>query len=121
LDGKPRAPWATIYVLYLVNPITGQMLTYVNSTTGTRIAYSKLVDQVCTAQSLRGGDVVPIIRLSTKPMKSDFGERPRPHYEVLDYKPIGAVIANTQAPQLEHKPVEEPVENDFHDDGTGDL
>jgi hypothetical protein len=123
LDGKPRAPWNYIYVIYLVNEVTGQMFTYVNSTTGTRIAYGKLVDQVCTAQSLRGEDVVPVIRLSTAPMKSQFGERPRPAYEVVELRSIGrGALASKQAPQLEHKPVEEPaVENDFYDDGTGDL
>jgi hypothetical protein len=118
LDGKPRAPWNYIYVIHLVNEVTGQMFTYVNSTTGTRIAYGKLVDQVCTAQSLRGEDVVPVIRLSTTPMKSQFGERPRPAYEVVELRSIGrGALAGKQAPQLEHKPVEE----EFYDDATGDL
>jgi hypothetical protein len=113
LDNKPKAPWALVYVLYLVNPITGQMFTYVNSTVGTRIAYSKLLDQVCTAQSLRGEDVVPIIRLSTKPMKTEFGERPRPHYEVLELRSAGTALANKQAPQIEYKPVEDEFDDEL--------
>jgi hypothetical protein len=119
-DGKPKAPWSKIWVLHLVNPINGQMFTYVNSTRGTEIAYGKLMDQVFAAKSLRGGaDVVPAIQLSTKPMKTQFGDRERPHYEVVGLRNIGqGALAVTQAvPQIEHQ----PVEDDFYDDGTGDL
>jgi hypothetical protein len=32
LDGRPRAPWALTYVIYLVNLITGALYNYANST-----------------------------------------------------------------------------------------
>jgi hypothetical protein len=123
LDGKPKAPWAFIWVFYLVNPVTAKKFTYVNSTSGTKIAYNDLVEQIFTARELRGEDVLPIVKLGTTPMKTQWGVRPRPAFEVEDYTLAGAgALAHKQAPAIEHKPVEEPaVENDFYDDGTGDL
>jgi hypothetical protein len=109
LDGKPRKPWLPIWVVYLLNPATGKVFTHVNFTTGLRVAYNNLIDQVLTMRTLRGEDVVPIVKLVTKPMKTEFGVRPRPEFEVVEFRSMGGAIANKQAPQLEHK-IGEPVE-----------
>ena len=110
LDGKPRKPWAAIFVVYLFNPINGKLVTYVNSTTGTRIAYNILVDQCLNMQALRGENVKPIVRLTTKPMKTEYGVRPRPEFEVIEFEYMGGALPGKQAPKLVEHKIGDPVE-----------
>jgi hypothetical protein len=37
LDGQPRPPWQLEFVVYLMNPETADLWTFINSTTGARI------------------------------------------------------------------------------------
>jgi hypothetical protein len=89
LDGKPRPPWQRNFVAYLVRISDAAAFTYLNSTFGAKIAVGYLTDQVKRMSTLRGINVVPIIRLSSAPMSTDFGQKMRPHFEIVDWREIG--------------------------------
>ena len=51
LNSKPKPPWALDYVVYLVNPESAELYTFINSTNGARLAYERW-----TASSDDGAD-----------------------------------------------------------------
>jgi hypothetical protein len=89
LDGNPRPPWEHLRIAYLLRIADAMMFTYLNSTTGARIAVQRLASQVSNMRVLRGAGLVPIIKLSSKPMKTQFGEKRRPDFEVVAWRQIG--------------------------------
>jgi hypothetical protein len=89
IDGKLRSPWQKQYVVYLFDPATGAVLTYVNSTTGAEIAVEQLKDRVKLMRFMRGDRVVPIVKLDSKPMSTQFGVKQRPEFTILDWRELG--------------------------------
>jgi hypothetical protein len=89
IDGKPRPPWQMEYVVCLLDPATGAVLTYVNSTTGAKIAVEQLKNCVKLMRALRGDRVVPIVKLDSKPMSTQFGVKQRPAFTILDWRKLG--------------------------------
>jgi hypothetical protein len=103
LDGKPKPPWQHQVIVYLIDPTSGGFFTYLNSTTGARIAVDQLREKVITMRALRGARVVPVVRLTHRPMKTQFGMRNRPEFEVIEWRQWGGdggAIAAPRAPQL---------------------
>src|SRR5262249_51933858 len=84
LDGKPRPPWQHVWIAYLIRVKDASMFTFLNSTTGARIAVQKLASQVNNMRVLRGANVVPLVTLGAKPMPTKYGEKMRPHFEVVE-------------------------------------
>jgi hypothetical protein len=107
LDGKPRPPWQKQYVVYLINPDTGDLWTFINSTTGARIAYEKLRDKFRWMRALRGHNVVPVVELDSRPMKTKYGTKMRPEFTVIEWRELSSDIGTV--PQIEQK-VEQAVE-----------
>ena len=105
LDGKPRPPWQVQFVVYLMDPVSGSSWTFINSTTGARIAYERLTDKFRWMRRLRGDNIVPIVRLDARPMKTSFGQKQRPEFTVLEWRDLGG--GSPGALQIEHKA--EPV------------
>jgi hypothetical protein len=128
LGGEARPPWAVLYVVYLVNPVNGKMYTAANSTTGMRIAYRALVDQVLTMRSLRAENVAPIVKLAAKPMKTQYGMKQRPDFDVVEFRSLGGVLPNKPTLQIGNKvgsekigePVEPPTIQEELDDDLPD-
>ena len=89
VDNKLRAPWAHIVVVYFVNPATGEIYTYSSPTTDAHIAYDNLKEAVVTMRALRGVRCMPLIRLAERAMKTNFGMRKRPHFEIVGWKTSG--------------------------------
>jgi len=121
LDGKPRPPWQRVYVVYLIRLHDASMLTFISGTSGARIAYNKLTSQVYNMGVLRGANVAPIVKLSSKPMKTKFGTKMRPDFEVVDFPEIGG--NGRSVPQIESakggigKPVKQAaVEEELNDE-----
>jgi hypothetical protein len=112
IDGQLRKPWAHVVIVYLVNLGTGEFYTYTAPTTGAHIAYDALKEAVITMRALRGTRVMPIVGLSERPMKTNFGMRKRPHFEIIGWKTPGedaqAVPAKPAAPQLSGPAVASP-------------
>ena len=93
LDGQRRAPWAATVVVYFIDPLMGSFYTFVSSTTGGRIAVDHLKESVSGMRMLRGDRVLPLITLGERPMKTRFGVKSRPHFEIVSWKePIGPAL-----------------------------
>jgi hypothetical protein len=104
LDGKPRPPWQHVWIAYLIRTTDAMMFTFLNSTTGARLAVQKLASQVNNMRVLRGANVVPIVKLSAKPMRTMFGEKMRPSFEIVDWRELASSeIQHQSARQSEHK------------------
>jgi len=99
LNREPRPPWQRVYLVYLIRMHDASMLTFISGTSGARIAYNKLTSQVYTMRLLRGANMAPIVKLSSKPMKTKFGTKMRPDFEVVDFREIGG--NGRSAPQIE--------------------
>jgi hypothetical protein len=105
LDGKPRPPWTTVFVVYMVNMQSGQTYTALNSTTGWRMAFETLVEAVTVKRMLHGGArMLPLVNLQSRPFKTQFGLRTRPHLDILDdWRSVGSAAplpATETPPQL---------------------
>jgi hypothetical protein len=89
IDNTPRPPWAHVVVVYFVSLATGEFFTHASATTGAHIAYDALKEAVVTMRALRGARVMPIVNLSERPMKTKFGMKRRPHFEIIGWKTPG--------------------------------
>lgn len=113
IDGKPRAPWSLQYVVYLLDPVTGGVFTFLNSTWGAMKAVTLLREKVRMMRLLRGDKAVPVVSLDNKTFPGKFGPKIRPEFTVLEYRLLGApaapkAVPGTGAPMIELQPVEEP-------------
>jgi hypothetical protein len=85
LDGKPADPWRYAKFLYLVDPLSAEVFTFTSSTTGGRIGISDLSAQIQLMRGTRPG-AVPIIELQSRQMKTKFGMKPRPFFQVMGWR-----------------------------------
>jgi hypothetical protein len=92
-DDEPKPPWQMQYSIYFVNPETGEKIISANSTFGQKAAYADLKDKVQFRRRYRGEHVVPVVELSSRTMKTRFGLKPRPHFEVLEWQHFGPPAA----------------------------
>ena len=112
LDGKPRPPWVTVFAVYMIDLRNGQLFTAVNSTTGWRMAVEALREQVAIKRMLHGGArMLPIVELQSRPLKTSFGDRKRPHLHVVDWKAGGGdqAVTTQPAPQLSGPTTAKPM------------
>jgi hypothetical protein len=98
VDGKPRKPWAHVVVVYFVNLSNGSVYTFSSPTVGGHIAYDHLREAVITMRALRGTKCMPVVNLTERPMKTNFGTRSRPHFEIIDWKTPGGEAESVPAP-----------------------
>ena len=89
IDGKPRPPWQKQYVVYLLDPATAAVFTFINSTKGAEIAVEHLKRRVKLMRALRGDRVVPVVKLDSKPMSTQFGIKQRPEFTITDWRELG--------------------------------
>ena len=107
LDGQPRPPWQRVFLIYLIRMHDASPMTYINSTVGARIAFHELTLQVRSMGILRGVNVVPLVKLSSKEMKTKHGKKLRPDFKVIEFREIGG---NQQAvPQIEPPKTGKPI------------
>jgi hypothetical protein len=100
LDGKPRPPWQRVYLIYLVRKHDASSMTFISGTAGARIAFNKLTSQIHNMRIFRGTNVAPLLKLSAKPMKTSFGTKMRPDFEVIEFREIGGG-GGQSVPQIE--------------------
>jgi hypothetical protein len=101
LTGQPKPPWVHQMIVYLVDPEGGGFFTYLNSTIGAHIAVEELREKVITVRALRGAHVVPVVRLSHRPMKTKFGMKHRPEFEIAGWRGgPGNALSGPPTPQL---------------------
>src|SRR5215472_2813691 len=126
-DGKLRGPWQAQHILYLLDPATMDKYTFPTGTVGGRIAIGDLRDKLVWMRRTQGPNVYPVVTLSDKHMKTRFGSRPRPHFNIVKWTRLGgeggaveALPAPTSAPTLQ--PVQEPsLSEEFNDSLPDDL
>jgi hypothetical protein len=101
VDGRPHPPWSHVVVVYFVDQVKGGVFTFISATKGAHIAYDNLQEAVSTMRRLRGDNkVVPLVTLAERPMKTQFGSKSRPHFEIAGWKATGAA-AVPAGPALE--------------------
>ena len=88
-DGKPRGPWQSQHIVYLLNPETMDRFTYPTGTTGGAIAVRDLVDKTNWMRKFRGAHVYPVVTLADTFMKTRFGGRQRPHFLIKRWVGLG--------------------------------
>jgi hypothetical protein len=81
-DGKPEKPWKLNYEILLLDPATGTLFAFSNSTWGAQLCHGALQDQVMTMRMSRGRRVCPVVILDKRPMSTDFGMKSRPHLQL---------------------------------------
>jgi hypothetical protein len=69
----------------LVDPLSGEVFTFTSSTTGGRIGISDLSAQIQLMRSTRPG-AGPIVELQSRQMKTKFGMKPRPFFQVMAWR-----------------------------------
>ena len=100
LNGQEEPPYAVYYAVYFCDPQTGALYTYLNKTYGSKVAYERLEEQISVMRALRGTNVVPIVLLDQLLMKTtNFGMKPRPHFQIVDFKVPPGSEAGGELPQ----------------------
>jgi hypothetical protein len=127
-NGKPKPPYQLTAILYLLNPETMEKYTFPTSTVGGSIAVSELKDSVAFMRRYRGESTLAVVELSSKLMRTQYGDRLRPFFKILEWRaPSGgaaslppaqnttppAIAAPTTAPSLPSKKVEEPTRREM--------
>jgi hypothetical protein len=112
-DGKPRGPWQRAHFAYLVNPETFEQFTVVGGSIGMEIAIRELRKQTAFKRRLSHTSAFPLVRLETRPFKTAYGLKSRPHFEIVgwanDNEPA-AQLEHKQPAQLEHEAEKAPAE-----------
>lgn len=95
--GVSKGPWVLTYGIYMFDPETGLRLISSNSTAGQSAAYYALRSQVKFRRQYVGQHVAPMIRLASAPMKTKWGLKPRPAFDVVGWVNAGGA---TDAPAI---------------------
>jgi hypothetical protein len=98
LDNKPRPPWQHQWVAYLIRCVDAAAFTFINSTVGARLAVERLADQVQAMRTLRGAMVVPLVTLGSKPMPTSYGDKLRPHFQIVEWRELAGGVGVQQQP-----------------------
>ena len=117
-NNELRPPWQKVHVVYLLDPRDASIFTYINGTVGARIAVEKLKDKVKWMRALRGSNVCPVVELSARPMKTRYGTKRRPEFQVVEWRDLGgptAVAATSPTPQI-GGPVAAPTSQEIFND-----
>src|SRR5262245_35067593 len=97
LNGEPEPPWRIVYVVYLVDPETAELYSFINSTWGAQIAYERLAQKLELMARMRGAGVTALVKPDSRPMKTKFGTKLRPEFTILEWRDLGS---GQQAAQL---------------------
>jgi hypothetical protein len=84
-DDAPRDPWANTRFVYLLDPISVEMLTYSTSSWGGRAAVSTLADQITRMRGLSHANAAPIVELGAAPMQTKFGRKSKPIFKIIKW------------------------------------
>lgn len=104
LDDEPRPPWVRQHIVYLLDPADAGLFTFINGTMGAEIAVDRLKSKVIWMRQLRGSNVVPLVKLDSKPMKTRFGQKKRPEFTILDWRQLGGELKKDVSPaRIEHQ------------------
>ncbi len=83
-----QGPFQAQRLVVLIEPRSMDEFTFVTSSIGGSIAVGELVHKTQTMRKYRGS-VSPLVVLGDRLMKTRFGERRRPHFEIVDWIRMG--------------------------------
>jgi hypothetical protein len=109
-DGKPRGPWQAQFIVYLLNGQTMDRYTFPTGTTGGAIAVRDLVDRTNWMRRLRGPGVFPVVALADAFMRTRFGGRQRPRFDIkrwVKFGDDGAALPAAETPLLPNQGAQE--------------
>jgi hypothetical protein len=120
VTGNPKPPWQHTYFVYLFDPVTADRYTYAAATVGARIAYEDLTDKMHWMSRLKNKPVAPMVMLSSKLMKTRFGQKMRPHFNCVEWLsgdggeklPAPSAAPRLSGPDNNKKPTTEELLND---------
>jgi hypothetical protein len=98
--GEPRAPWQMNYAVYFIDVTDGSSYTMINGTVGMRIAFDDLCESTQTMRMLRGARVNPVVTIGSVLMKTKFGQKARPSFNIVEWRTLGG--RNDTQPLLAH-------------------
>jgi hypothetical protein len=108
----PTGPWQLQWLIFLFDPQTAGRFTYPTSTIGGNIAIGDLSERIKRMRWLRGQHVYPVVCLRSTHMKTKFGSRQRPHFEIVRWVQLGgdgsAALPGPEKPLLTDQAVKEP-------------
>jgi hypothetical protein len=106
-NGNPAHPWVLTRYLYLLDTATGEVSTFWSNTTGGRVAFDELSQQVKVTRSAQP-DAIPVIALESTMMPTRYGsKKPRPYFRIAGYKlrgNIGAQLLTDETTPLVESP-----------------
>jgi hypothetical protein len=104
---QPTHPWKLTRYLYLLDAKSGEVLTFWSNTTGGRVAFDELSDQIKIVRNAQP-DAVPIIALESTMMPTQYGtKKPRPFFRIVRYTlrshigPQNLLTDKTETPLVE--------------------
>jgi hypothetical protein len=107
LSGEKRPPWQVYEVAYFIDLKTAQRFTLALATVGMRIAASEIRQMVSDMRAIKGQYIFPLVKLGTLSMKTRFGNKPRPRFEVVGWRAWQSDTPQLPGPKLEE--VEKPT------------
>jgi hypothetical protein len=99
LDGRPKDPWALMWRVDLLDPLTLDEYRFEGSNKGTIACVDELVVKVKKARTL-DPRAAPIVVLSSRIMKTKFGQRLRPCLKVVGWQPPIKSLSSPGTPSL---------------------
>jgi len=96
-DGKLRDPWQNTRYVYLLDPISMEVLTFSTSSLGGRAAAINLADQIKRMRGLGRASALPVVELGAEKMPTRFGMKSRPVFKIVKW--YGGESANGGGPK----------------------
>jgi len=84
-DGKPRDPWQNTRFVYLLDPISMEMLTFSTPSGGGRSAVVNLADQIKRMRELGRANALPVVELGAAPMPTKHGLKSKPVFKIVKW------------------------------------
>ena len=85
LGGLPSDPWRDTRYVYLIDPRSGKTYSFVTDSVGGRRAVGELKDAIMTVRQAQPG-ALPVVRLATSSMKTKYGVKARPDFQIVDWR-----------------------------------
>lgn len=120
-NGKMHGPHQSQYIVHLLDPKTMDRFSFATGTVGGGIAVRELRDKVTWMRRLRGQNVFAVVTLADRHMKTRFGGRQRPHFNVTRWITLGtddttALPAPSSGPLPPREVTEPTLAEELNDD-----
>jgi hypothetical protein len=98
--GKPQDPWHDSRYVHMICPKTGRDFTFVTDTYGGRAAVGDLKTAITNVRRARPG-AVPMVRYAWKMMQTNYGPRPRPLFDIVEWRDGGPTTNQPEPMKIE--------------------